>query len=123
MFGLMFKDAGIKDPLLVEHLLGGIPLVGEACVTGEFPARRKPPTFSIEQVMKAAKWTRKAALGRSGRSGDEALDKEVWAKTKKEIDQKLLHGPYTVEQLKELMGPCRRSERTSLEEVALMSPP
>ena len=41
LLGKMCKDAGIKDGLLTHHLATGVPLVGEACSTGEIPAKVK----------------------------------------------------------------------------------
>ena len=55
--------------------------------------------------MRAARWTRQAALGREGGSGDAALDAAVWEKTQKEVANYGLRGPFTEEELKRELGP------------------
>jgi hypothetical protein len=79
----MLTDAGIQDSALSHQLMSGIPLVGEAIVSSEFPEKRREASLTVTQVMKAAKWTRTAAMSRSGSSGDIVLDKAVWENPKK----------------------------------------
>ena len=105
LFKEMCRDAHVLDPDLMRHYVGGLNLTGEASVTGEFPERRKAPTLTVEQVMKAAKWTRHAAMGRQTRSEDPEMDAEVWKASKEEIDKKWLRGPFSERELVELLGP------------------
>ena len=63
----------------------GIDLVGEASESMEFPYKRRVPALKVEEVMRAAKWTRKASMKGSTCSTDKELDKAVWEKTKEEL--------------------------------------
>ena len=105
LFKVMCQDAHVSDPELLRHYVGGLDLTGEAVVTGEFPARRKEPRLSVEQVMKAARWTRNAAMGKQSRSEDAELDAAVWQASKDEIEKKWLRGPFTEKELTALLGP------------------
>ena len=54
LFKAMCKDAQVLDPDLMKHYVGGLSLTGEASVTGDFPQRRKAPSLTVEQAMKAS---------------------------------------------------------------------
>ena len=54
--------------------------------------------------MKASKWSRRAVMGSACRSGDEDLDKQVWEKTKKETKKSWLNGPFTEQELEDMLG-------------------
>ena len=88
--------------------MNDIDLVGEAKATGEFPPTRMEPTITVDQVMKAAKWTRKVSMSERP-CADKELATEVWEKTSQEMDKKWLSGPYTVEQLKCTLTLCSQS--------------
>ena len=62
--------------------------------------------MSVEEVKKAAAWTRPRTLGRTAASGDQELDDKVWAKTKEEITAGWLLGPYTEDEYIARVGPC-----------------
>jgi hypothetical protein len=101
----MCSDAGVSDQGLVRDLVAGIRLTGEAPVTGEFPPRRREPAMSEEQVMKAAKWIRRVAFAKSGRSDDEDLNRRVWQASQDEIAKKWITGPHTEAELAVKLGP------------------
>ena len=105
MFAKLCKDAGVDDPLLVRHLLQGIQLVGETVDSKEFPAQRKEAHLSVEQVMRAARWTRQAAKAKTKKENQDELEKKVWEKSEEEIHKGWLRGPFTDEQLKKELGP------------------
>ena len=63
------------------------------------------PSLTVEQVTKAARWTRNVSKTRSSSSKDCQADKEVWARSKAEIQKHHLRGPFTSEQLSAMLGP------------------
>ena len=79
--------------------------MGEAIVSGEFPEKRREASLTVTQVMKAAKWTRKAAMSRSGSSGDIVLDKAVWEKIQRRNRKDLVKRALQ----REAIGGVRRS--------------
>ncbi|CAE8589824.1 unnamed protein product [Polarella glacialis] len=61
--------------------------------------------MSEKDVMKAAKWSRRAAMGKCVSSGDAAADKELWENTVLERDKGWLSGPFSEEELSSRLGP------------------
>eukprot|EP00973_Karenia_brevis_P087169 12085618-Karenia_brevis.AAC.1 len=72
--------------------------------TNEFSECPKPATLSVEQVQKAARWTRQAnSRGKQTRNSE--LDGKVWEETKKEISKGWISGPFSEMRLSEVLGP------------------
>jgi hypothetical protein len=105
LFKVMCADAGIRDPFMAEHYAAGVSLVGEAVVTQDFPPKRREMKMTVTQVMKAAKWTRKVTMAKTGKSSDPLMNDEVWAATKLEIGNQWLRGPFSEAELVESLGP------------------
>ena len=101
----MFGASGGSDPNLFSDGVIGLPVIGHQSVLEEFPECQRPPSITALDLMKAARWHNHALQSSSRLPENDELAKGVWEATKKEIDAKWLEGPYTLQQLKELLGP------------------
>lgn len=70
-----------------------------------FPSKLQSPAMSEEDVMRAAKWPRRAPLGAMRSSGCADTDKELYNVTKEERDKNWLKGPASEEELVKELGP------------------
>ena len=104
LFKEMCKDAGVADETLFDQMLNGFPLLGRGADSPEFPLQDRPPTMTPDQVRRASVWVRKAAFARSKPPEDLALAAAVWAKTKEELDQGWIQGPFSTGELQEWLG-------------------
>ena len=111
LFKEMMRDAGIDDPELVKELSLGLRLVGRGSDSPEFPAQDVPPALDVSQARGASKWVRAAARGKAVSPEDLDLARQVWDKSKEELDQGWLRGPLTEEQLRLELGDFLVSRR------------
>ena len=105
LFKRMCADAGVDDPDLLELYLIGASLVGDGGDAPEFPAQSRPAWMKVEDVQRASKWTRRRAMGKQGAAQPTQLEKDVWAKTKEELGEGWLRGPFTEAELVAEVGP------------------
>ena len=107
LFKEMLKKAGIKDKRLVEDLVQGIELIGNAEFSAQFPPKSKPARFTRTQVQKASKWTRRVSMAKETYRSekDREMAKQVWDATMEERGEGWVSGPYTEEELLRILGP------------------
>ena len=108
LFKHILKDVGFPAPaahLASQMLVGGVPVVGEFPVTGVFPERKHEASKTKEDVLKAAKWSRRSLAGSMRASARPDVDRAVYEKTIEELGEGQLVGAFTEEQLSEQLGP------------------
>ena len=105
LFQHMAQDAGVCDDGLLDLLLNGVKLVGQAGPTGQFEEQVNPPAMSILQLMRSARWSQKMIMGRGATKQDAEVRQNIWEGALEEVEKGWLSGPYTVQQVQELVGP------------------
>ena len=94
LFGEMLTAAGVPKANDLCHLLAsGFTITGEVPASGLFPAERREPEKTIEDVWRDAPLVREAIWASLRPSDDPELDQEVTAATKAEEEQGWLRGP------------------------------
>ena len=106
LFQEMLAEAGFpKAAELSKMLLQGVPMFGPFPKTGVFPDREHEATKTIEDIARAAKWSRKALLGSMRGSGNSEMDEAIFSKTLGEAKVGRARGPLSEEQLSKKWGP------------------
>ena len=106
LFREMLIEAGFpKAKELSDMLVTGVPMFGEFPSTGVFPEHAHEATKSVDDVFRAAKWSRKALLGSMRSSGNQDMDKAIYAKTLEEVERGMARGPVPEEELSNRFGP------------------
>ena len=95
LFEAMCVQAGVDDPDLQDLYRWGASLVGEMSDSPQFASQHRPATIDVDDVKAAASWTRPQAMSRKDEGPPSELEKAVWAKTREEVDNKWLRGPYS----------------------------
>eukprot|EP00972_Heterocapsa_arctica_P053504 7879756-Heterocapsa_arctica.AAC.1 len=106
LFGEMLSEAGFPNARgVIDLILQGVPMFGEFPRTGLFREKLVEPTKSVDDLYKASKWTRRALVGSVRSSGDHEVDRELWRRTQLELQNGWLAGPFSEDQLTQLLGP------------------
>lgn len=101
----MADDAGVGDSGLAELMHNGVKLTGMGGASQLFESEEGQPALSDIQLMKSAKWNRSRILGKTSQEGSADTRRDVWLGAQEECTKGWLDGPFTREQLKELVGP------------------
>jgi hypothetical protein len=95
LLGEQLGRVGYKDASLVHRMATGFQLTGELDTTGEFACEWKPATLGVSDLLKTAKWARKAVAGSSAAANDPELDEEVRRLTAEEAAAGWALGPFS----------------------------
>ena len=101
----MMLDAGLDPGPLVNHLVGGFGITGMLPETGLFRPDFAPPAITMQDLWRSSKWAQQQITSTVKSSGPE-VDRIVTDETRAEVAKGWLEGPYTRDQLSELLGPC-----------------
>ena len=95
-------DLGWPDTEIFGFIRGGFSLVGNAAPSGVFDIECKPAQLTVEELLQTRRYMRPALLGKtaSAKLNDDCV--ELWEKTCKESDGRLLRGLFTVAEVDEL---------------------
>jgi hypothetical protein len=105
LFKHLLKEVGYQDQALMDDVVQGFRLSGQLPSSPEFPQTRlRAATLSREQLWCTARWSQAVALQHKG-GRDPPVDEAVYLATQDEVAKGWLLGPYTPQQLEELVGP------------------
>ena len=104
LFRGMCEESHLDDPALFDLLSKGVPLVGDCPDAPEFEPQVKPAPLTVAQLRLAAKHVVAASKSKRAVRGNRDLEQAVWLKTKEELSQGWLTGPYTHEELELKFG-------------------
>eukprot|EP00435_Cladocopium_sp_Y103_P070071 s19_g34.t1 len=107
------KEMGWADMSLFQEMREGFKLVGTFEATGIFKPGVTIASLSEDELRKNTKFLRPAILGRLRNYDDEDLQKDLYATTLSEAeDKQWLEGPYDIDAVHDMMGadwlPVRR---------------
>ena len=100
---LLLQHCGYPDVQVIDDIIKGLALTGTLPSSGVYPEKLRPATITVEQLRNGARWTRRGLLERVLSSGDPELDETIWKEAIEEKDKGWLDGPYSEEQLLELL--------------------
>ena len=108
----MAAEAGMPNPELIKsYLQQGAPVFGEVPASGLYESEESLPDKTFEQALKASRWSI-PVLQATTRPGRAEVDKEVYERTQQEVAEGKAKGPYTKEEMDQLLGrwwsPARR---------------
>ena len=88
-------DLGWPDAEIFGFIRGGFSLVGNAAPSGVFDIECKPAQLTVEELLQTRRYMGPALLGKtaSAKLNDDCV--ELWEKTCKESDGRLLRGLFT----------------------------
>ena len=121
------NEVGWADKEIFELLRSGFSLVGNAPPSGVFDVECKPAELTVEELLQTRRFMRPALLGKTSSAKLDDDSVELWEKTCKEADGRLLRGPFTVSEVDQLFPegwtPVRRfGVRQSSGEVTKLRP-
>ena len=99
LFKEMLEDVGYDDVEVVNEFISGATLTGGVPVTGVLDVNLKPARIELEQLMEISEQVTEQIFARTVSSGDNEVDKLLWAKTLEEVDRGHLSGPYQIDAL------------------------
>lgn len=107
LFKQMCQDAMVEDDGLLELMVSGVKLTGQAEPSGQFETEVKPPALSNVQLMKSSKWTKHRVLAASRTTGNkpDEVQSQIWSGALEEVERGWLSGPYSEAQLADMLGP------------------
>eukprot|EP00435_Cladocopium_sp_Y103_P075591 s8_g60.t1 len=83
----ILEDLGYPDLQIVQDMQDGFSLVGVAEGGGILPAEFQPATLSLQDLDAHSARSNQAIFHSTKSSGDEKVDKELWAKTEAEVEK------------------------------------
>ena len=99
LFKEMLEDVGYDDVEVVNEFISGATLTAGVPVTGVLDVNLKPARIELEQLMEISEQVTEQIFARTVSSGDNEVDKLLWAKTLEEVDRGHLSGPYQIDAL------------------------
>ena len=95
----MLVHHGYPDVDVFEEVVSGIDIAGPACFVPSFEAGFKPAKITESELAMAARSARVGMISSVRSSGDDFIDREVFAKTMEELSCGWLEGPFSVDEL------------------------
>ena len=89
------NEVGWADEIF-NLMRNGFSLVGNAPPSGVFDVECKPAELTTEELLQTRRFMRPALLGKTSSAKVDDDSVELWEKTCKEADGRLLRGPFTV---------------------------
>lgn len=116
---LLFKELldyiGHPDQKLVDDIIQGMRITGNADQTGVFPVDFRPAQLEEEDLWRVSKFSQKEVqekiprhmMPRVVRVGEDDVDvcRQVWSSTLSEVEKGWLKGPLSADQVSEEVGP------------------
>ena len=100
----LMQMTGYDDPSLFDEVCSGFRLTGVASTSNEFPHGFQAAAQSEQQLKTSAPWLRKSTIAKCKASDDPDLDTVTWDQTMDETAKGWLKGPFTEEQICDMMG-------------------
>ena len=98
------KDAGVGDEGLFALMCCGVKLTGVGGKSPLFADDEDTPTLTDVQLMNSSRWSCNMILGKAGTDeGD--VRKEIWESALEEVRKGWLQGLFTIDELKNKLGP------------------
>ena len=109
----MAAEAGVPNPQLIgQYLRGGAPVCGRVPRSGLYGRKSTEATKTIDEVLKAAKWSKPTIRATTRPHKDPNIDVEVLARTEEEVVEGKAIGPLKEEEVDAVLGkawaPVRR---------------
>ena len=96
------NEVGWADKEIFNLMRNGFSLVGNAPPSGVFDVECKPAELTTEELLQTRRFMRPALLGKTAAANVDDDSLELWEKTCKEADGRLLRGPFTVAEVDDL---------------------
>ena len=93
------SDVGWPDVEIFGLMRTGFDLVGNASPSGVFDVELRPAELTVDELFQTRRFMRPALLGKTSSAKLDGDSKELWDKTCKEADGRLLKGPYSVSEV------------------------
>ena len=90
------NEGGWADKEIFSLVRSGFSLVGNAPPSGVFDVECKPAELTTEELLQTRRFMRPALVGKTSSAKLDDDSVELWEKTCKEADGRLLRGPFTV---------------------------
>eukprot|EP00435_Cladocopium_sp_Y103_P066125 s1579_g28.t1 len=81
----MLREMDFPDETIVDDIISGFDLVGNAGAEGLLPPDFQPATLSVADLERSAERSNKAIMHSSKSSGSAKVDEELWRKTLEEV--------------------------------------
>lgn len=98
------EDSVKMPPGLIDLLINGVQLTGQAEETGQFESLVVEPAMNNVQLMKSSKWTRKKILPGNNGGCTQDVRIHIWQEALKEVEKGWLSGPYSEETLETMQS-------------------
>ena len=115
LLGELLRMIDYQDKSLVEDLVSGMRITGDADLTGVFPVDFRPAMLDQSDLWRVAKFAQQEVVSKVPRHmkpgevlvGGDKVDvaSQVWEATIKEVKKGWLDGPLTAEEVSEKIGP------------------
>eukprot|EP00435_Cladocopium_sp_Y103_P017156 s916_g4.t1 len=83
----MLREMDFPDKTIVDDIISGFDLVGQAGAEGLLPPDFQPATLSVADLERSAERSNKAIMHSSKSSGSATVDEELWRKTLEEVSK------------------------------------
>ena len=90
--------------IIGQYIRGGAPMVGEVPASGLFSDRATRPSKTVAEVLKASRWSKPVLKATVKPHANHEVDVEVFKRTMEEVNEGKADGPFTEEQVDNLLG-------------------
>ena len=87
LFRDMLRCADHVDTSITDDILAGFDLTGNLTPTGVFPSRLRPPSMSVETMVRMAQGLNKSMIKKASAVDDPLIAEEVWRQTQTEVEK------------------------------------